>query len=254
MKLSVVIITKNEAADIQACLASVAFADQWIVVDSGSTDDTVAIARAFGATVIETPDWPGFGPQKNRALDAADGDWVLSLDADERITPQLQSEIEAVLAAPAHAAYELPRLSSFCGYVVRHSGWYPDYITRLFRRDAGRFSADLVHERVIIDGGSTGRLRAPMRHFSYRDDGEYLRKLNQYSELGAKQAFAKGKRGGLGTAIGHALSAFLRSYLFKRGFLDGRAGLLVAIAATEHTYHKYLKLMLLSEARQRAER
>jgi glycosyltransferase involved in cell wall biosynthesis len=259
MKLSVIIITKNEAGNIQACLDSVRFANEWIIVDSGSTDGTAAIARAAGATVIETQDWPGFGPQKNRALDAAQGEWVLSLDADERIPDALREEILAAMAATgnsAHTAYALPRLSSFCGYFIHHSGWYPDHIVRLFKRGSARFSDDLVHERVVVNGGMggpdsmIGTLRSHIVHYSYPDDESVLRKLNQYSTLGARQAFAAGKRGGLGKAVAHGLSAFLRSYVFKRGFLDGGAGLMVAISAAESTYHKYLKLMLLSEAEQ----
>jgi glycosyltransferase involved in cell wall biosynthesis len=248
MKLSVIIITRNEAENIQACLDSVRFANQWIIVDSGSADGTQAIARAAGATVIETIDWPGFGPQKNRALEAATGDWILSLDADERIPAALQQEIVAAMANPAHTAWALPRLSSFCGHFIRHAGWYPDYIVRLFQRDAARFSDDLVHEQVIVSRGSTGKLNHHIVHFSYRDDTAYLRKLEQYSTLGAQQAYAAGKRGGLANALLHALSAFLRSYIFKRGLLDGRAGLMVAISTAESTYHKYFKLMLLTEA------
>ena len=250
MKLSVIIITKNEAGNIQACLDSVAFANEWIIVDSGSTDATVAIARAFGATVIEPPDWPGFGPQKNRALDAATGDWVLSLDADERIPEALREEILAVLAAPAHEHYFMPRLSSYCGHFIRHSGWYPDHIVRLFKRGAGRFVPNLVHERVIAEGKS-GYLKHHIIHYSYLDDDTYLRKLVQYSSLGAQQAFAAGKRSSLTKAILHGIAAFTRSYVFKRGFLDGRPGLMVAIASAETTYHKYFKLMLLTEAEQR---
>jgi glycosyltransferase involved in cell wall biosynthesis len=254
MKLSVVIITKNEADNIRACLESVKFADQWIIVDSGSTDGTADIARAMGATVIQTPDWPGFGPQKNRALDAAQGEWVLSIDADERITPALRDEILAAIGssaagAGAHAAYALPRLSSFFGHFIRHSGWYPDYIVRLFRRGAARFSDDLVHERVIVSGGSLGKLHAHMIHHSYVGL-DYLRKMDQYSTLGARQAFAAGKRCGFGNAVLHAMSAFLRSYVFKLGFLDGRGGVMVAISTTESTYHKYFKLMLLTRAEQ----
>jgi len=248
MKLSVIIITKNEAANIRDCLDSVKFANEWIIVDSGSTDGTVEIARDWGATVIERPDWPGFGPQKNRALDAATGDWVLSLDADERIDDRLRGEILDALAAPKHDAYMLPRLSSFCGRFIRHSGWYPDYIVRLFKRGAGRFTDSLVHENIIIGSGDVGKLKTPMIHYSYVDDDAYLRKLSQYSTLGARQAFEAGKRGGYGKALLHALSAFLRSFVFKRGFLDGRAGLMVALASTEMTYHKYVKLMLLTEA------
>jgi glycosyltransferase involved in cell wall biosynthesis len=247
MKLSVIIITKNETENIRACLDSVSFANEWIIVDSGSTDGTVEIARAAGATVIQTSDWPGFGPQKNRALDAAQGEWVLSIDADERITAESRAEILAAIARDDHVAYALPRLSSFCGYFIRHSGWYPDYIVRLFRCDKARFSDSLVHESVLVRGGATGRLRSHIVHYSYLDDESVLRKLNQYSTLGAQQAYAAGKRSGLGDAIVHGLSAFLRSYVFKRGFLDGGAGLMVAISAAESSYHKYLKLMLLSQ-------
>jgi glycosyltransferase involved in cell wall biosynthesis len=254
MKLSVIIITKNEAANIRACLDSVKFANEWIIVDSGSTDGTQDIARACGATVIETPDWPGFGPQKNRALDAATGDWILSLDADERISDDLQAEILAAIAASSHDSYYLPRLSSFCGHFIRHAGWYPDYIVRLFKKDAGRFSTDLVHESVKIQHGTTGKLKTPIIHYSYVDDDAYLRKLVQYSTLGAQQAFAAGKRSNLGKTILHAFSAFMRSFVFKRGFLDGRAGLMVAISTAESTYHKYFKLMLLTEAERKAGR
>ena len=247
MKLSVIIITKNEADNLQACLDSVKFANEWIIVDSGSTDATVQIAEAAGAKVIRTTDWPGFGPQKNRALDAATGDWILSIDADERIPDALRDEILAVMQNSSDSAYFLPRLSSYCGYFIHHSGWYPDYIVRLFRRDSGRFSTDLVHESVQITQGSTGKLKTAMIHYSYPDDETYLRKLQQYSTLGAQQAYAAGKRGGLGKAILHAFTSFMRSFIFRRGFLDGKAGLMVALSSAESTYHKYFKLMLLCE-------
>lgn len=253
MKLSVVIITFNEAHNIVECLESVAFASQRIIVDSGSTDGTVALARAAGATVIETGDWPGFGPQKNRALSAADENWVLSLDADERIPAALAEEIQAAVAGSAHTFFALPRLSSFCGRLIYHGGWYPDYVIRLFRRDHGRFSDDLVHERVVATG-SGGKLKTPIHHTSYRDDDDVLRKLAHYSTLGARQSYTAGKRSTLSGAIAHAAAAFLRSYVFKRGFLDGQAGLMVAISSTESTYHKYLKLMLLSENKPSASR
>jgi glycosyltransferase involved in cell wall biosynthesis len=248
MTISALIITRNEAANIRACLDSVRFADQRIVMDSGSTDDTVAIARAVGATVIETKDWPGFGPQRNRALEAAEGDWILFLDADERIPEALQREIQLAVRSADHVAYAIPQLSSFCGYFIRHSGWGPHYPVRLFRRDAGRFSDHLIHETVVSGPGSTGRLRTPLLHYSYRDDSDFLRKLDQYSTLGAEQAHAAGKRGGLTKAVVHALLAAFKSYVLKLGFLDGRAGVMVAISSAESTYHKYLKLMLRSES------
>jgi glycosyltransferase involved in cell wall biosynthesis len=248
MSLSVIIITKNEAANIRACLDSVTFATERIVVDCGSSDDTVAIARGAGAIVIETADWPGFGPQKNRALRAATAEWVLSLDADERVTEPLRDEVLAAVQKPAYDGYVIPRLTSFYGHLIRHSGWYPNYSLRLFRRIAGRFSNDLVHERVVLDRPPYGHLRTPLVHYSYVDPNDYLRKLAQYSTLGAEQAFAAGRRSGLANALLHALSAFLRSYISRRGILDGRQGVMAAILAAESIYHKYFKLMLLTEA------
>ncbi len=246
MDLSVIIITRNEAHNIGDCLASVAFASEWIIVDSGSTDGTVGIARDAGAQVLETADWPGFGPQKNRALSFAKGDWILSLDADERVSEDLRDEILALIRAHQHDAYEMPRLSSFCGRFIRHGGWYPDRIVRLFKRGTGRFSDSLVHERVLVEM-PVGRLRAPLIHYSYRNDEDYLRKLSQYSSLGAQQAFLAGKRAGFGKTLLHAHAAFIRCYFIKRGFLDGKAGLMVAFCAFEMTYHKYFKLMQMSD-------
>ena len=140
-------------------------------------------------------------------------------------------------APPARASYLIPRLSCFCGHFIHHAGWHPDYILRLFAKGVGRFSDDLVHERVLVQAGS-GRLKTPILHYSYLDDESVLHKLDHYSTLGARQAFAAGKRAGLGKALGHGLAAFLRSYVFKRGFLDGRAGLMVAISTLESTYQQ----------------
>ena len=153
-RLSVIIITRNEAAHIVACLESVAFADEFIVVDSGSTDNTVELARAMGAVVEQTADWPGFGPQKNRALALAEGEWVLSIDADERVTPELAEEIQRVIAADGPDTYEMPRLSNFCGRFIRHSGWWPDYVLRLFRRGSARFTDAPVHEKAVSASGA----------------------------------------------------------------------------------------------------
>jgi glycosyltransferase involved in cell wall biosynthesis len=245
-RLSVVLIAKNEARHIEDCLASVAFADEWVVVDSGSGDGTAALAEKRGAKVITTADWPGFGPQKNRALDAATGDWVLSIDADERVTPELAAQIQQVLKAPQAEGYTVSRLSSFCGRWIRHGDWYPDPVLRLFRRGRARFSDDLVHERVICDG-SVGQLDGHLLHESIPTLESCLHKLDRYSTERAVQLHRRGKRGGLGTAIGHGLWAFLRSYVFKRGFLDGRMGFVVAVSIAEGTYYRYLKMWLLDQ-------
>ncbi len=245
-RLSVILITKNEASRLAATLEAVAFADEIVVLDSGSTDGTVEVARRYTDQVRVSPDWPGFGPQKNRVLDLATGDWVLSLDADERVTPELAAEIEAAIAAPAFDMYELPRLSSFCGRSMRHSGWWPDYVPRLFRRGSARFSDDLVHERLVFQG-ETGRLKAPLLHESFRTLDELLAKVNHYSSAGAEQALARGKRGSLGKAVGHGLWAFLRTYLLRAGFLDGREGFMLAVSSAEAVYYRYAKLIYLRE-------
>lgn len=250
--LSVILITKNEAELVERCLASVAWADEIVVLDSGSTDATVEICRRHTDKVFVT-DWPGFGLQKNRALDLATGEWVLSIDADEELTPELAEEIQRTLAqadhtANAKAGYTLPRLSSYCGRFMHHSGWWPDPVLRLFRRGQGRFSNDRVHERVLLDG-PVGALQATLLHHSYRSLEQVLGKVNHYSSEGAQSLHARGRRAGLSTAIGHGLWAFVRTYIFKRGFLDGREGFILAVSNAEGTYYRYLKLMYLNAQR-----
>ncbi len=244
--LSAIVITKNEECNIRACLESVSWADEIVVVDSGSSDNTVGIAKELGAQVHVHADWPGFGPQKNRALDYATKDWVLSLDADERVPPDLRSELQTALGSGAHGAYEIPRLSSFCGRYIRHSGWRPDYVTRLFRRGQGRFSDDLVHEKVVISG-SLGRLRYSILHESFRDTEQLLTKINQYSTASALMLQKKNHRGSLTKAVAHAVWAFLRTYILRAGFLDGREGFMLAVSSAEGTYYRYVKLMLLTD-------
>ena len=245
-RLSVILITKNEAPRLGATLAAISFADEIIVLDSGSTDGTVELARRYSDKVYVSDGWPGFGPQKNRALDLASGDWVLSLDADERVTPELAAEIQAALARPRAEMYELPRSSSYCGRTIRHSGWWPDYVARLFLRGSARFSDDLVHERLLFQG-PIARLKAPLQHESFRTLEEVLNKVNHYSSAGAEQALARGKQGGLGKAVSHGLWAFLRSYLLRAGFLDGREGFMLAISSAEGVYYRYLKLLYLNK-------
>jgi glycosyltransferase involved in cell wall biosynthesis len=244
--LSVIIITKNEAHAIADCLASVAWADEIIVVDSGSTDDTVNICQKFGAKVTVTDDWPGFGAQKNRALALATQPWVLSIDADERVTPALQAEIMQVIANNTDASYRMPRSSSYCGQFIAHSGWSPDYITRLFKRGFGKFSDDLVHERLLTQH-STVTLKSPLLHISYINLDEVLDKVNSYSSAGADMLHARGKSASLSTAIGHGLWAFVRTYFIRLGFLDGKMGFVLAVSNAETTYYRYLKLSLLRQ-------
>ncbi len=243
-RLSVILITHNEAHNIEGCLESVSFADEVVVVDSGSTDGTVALAQARGARVVCTGDWPGFGPQKNRALDYAVGDWVLSIDADERVTPELRASILEVLAQPTFDAWALNRRSSFCGQYMAHSGWSPDWVVRLVRRGTARFSASLVHER-LEPSGPVGRLRGRLLHESMRDFESVIDKLDRYSTAGAQALMARGVRGSMGKSLGHGLWAFIRTYFVRLGFLDGRLGLALAISNAEGTYYRYLKLWLM---------
>lgn len=242
--LSVAIITWNETGDLPDCLRSVSFADEVVIVDSGSTDDTVAISREFTEKVYET-DFPGFGLQKNRALDLATGDWVLSLDADERVSVALRDEIEAAMAEPeAYVAFDIPRLSSYCGKFIRHSGWWPDYVTRLFRRGEARFSDVLVHERLLVDR-PTDRFRYPLIHETCRDLDAVLDKMNSYSSAGAKMMKLEKRKGSLGRALSHGLWSFIHAYVIRLGFLDGREGFMLAVSNAEGTYYRYLKRMLL---------
>lgn len=238
-RLSVIVITKNEEAAIGRCLRSIAFANEIVVVDSGSSDKTAAIARELGARVIQRPNWPGFGPQKNRALDNASGDWVLSLDADEWIEPPLADEIRTVIAqADAAGGYEIPRRSRFCGRIVRYCGWSPDYVLRLFRREQGRFSDDKVHEHVEV-AGPLMRLKNPIEHDSITDLADAEDKIKRYSKAAATQLIAKGKKSSYAKAWLRGLGAFLRTFVFRLGFLDGKTGWRVANYNRRYTFEKW---------------
>jgi glycosyltransferase involved in cell wall biosynthesis len=201
--------------------------------------------------VIEARDWPGFGLQKNRALDALSTDWVLALDADEIVSPELAASIREALAHPQAEVYALDRLSSFCGHWVRHSGWYPDWLPRLFRRGAARFSDDLVHERLVPThpAGKIARLDGKLMHYSYDDFEEVLRKLDAYSTAGARQRHAAGKRGSFSIAVLRGAWAFFRTYLLRAGFLDGRAGFMIAAFNAQTVYYRFLKLAQLNQPR-----
>lgn len=241
-RMSAIIITKNEAARIGECLDSVAFADERIVVDDNSSDGTGDIAAQKGAHVVRHA-FTGFGAQKNFALSLAQGDWVLSIDADERVTPALRAQIEATIERSDVDGYEFPRLSSFCGRTMRHSGWYPDYVLRLFRRGRARFSDDAVHERVICEG-PVARLSEPLLHTPVVRLEDAISRMDRYSTAGAEMLVAKGRRVSFLSGVAHGLWTFLRTYVVQAGFLDGREGFLLAVANAQGTYYRYMKAWL----------
>jgi len=246
--LSVIVITLNEADRLTATLQALQWAQEIIVVDAGSTDGTLAIAQQW-ATRVEHRPWSGFGAQKNHALSLASLPWVLSIDADERVTPELAQEIQAFVNrdGDGYLAANLPRLSRYCGRDIHHSGWWPDPVCRVFKRGHARFSDDLVHEK-IISTGPVWNFQGLLMHDSFQNLDQVLHKLNQYSREGALNLQRKGKKSGLGTAIGHGLWAFFRTYVLRRGFLDGREGFILAVSNAEGTYYRYLKLMYLNES------
>jgi glycosyltransferase involved in cell wall biosynthesis len=241
-RLSAIVIARNEAANIGACLDTLVFCDERIVVDAGSTDTTVAIARDKGARV-ETHEWAGFGPQKSYALSLATGDWVLSVDADERVTPALADSIGQAIADADADGFEFPRLSSFCGRPMRHSGWNPDYVLRLFRRGRARFNDAIVHERVICLG-TVKRLRPPLIHHPVLRLEDALSRMDRYSTASAQALVAAGRRAAFMGAIGHGLWSFLRCYVLRAGFLDGAEGFLLAVTNAEGSYYRYMKAWL----------
>jgi len=249
--LSVIIIAKNEGTHIGPCLQSVLWADEIIVLDSGSEDDTVEICKQYTDSVFIT-DWPGFGIQKQRALDKAQGDWVLSIDADEVVTTELRTEIEKALQQQEFNGYYIPRLSSYCGKQIRHGGWWPDYVLRLFRRSTGYFTESVVHERIVVQG-EIGKLTSPLLHDAFVSLDEVLRKVNDYSSLGAEMLRQKGVKPTLSKAIFKAFWIFIRTYLLKAAFLDGRQGLMLSISNAEGTYYKYVKLLELQNRQSQQE-
>ena len=241
--LSVILITRNEEANLADCLASLeGIAQQIVVVDTNSSDRTLDIAKSYGAVIAQPQDWPGFGPQKNRALDLATGEWVLSLDADERLTPALKSEIVTAIHHSAHVdCFAIPRLSWYCGRFIRHSGWNPDYVDRLFKLGSARFSDDLVHER-LIPSGQVAKLENPMLHYSFMDYSQVLQKIDRYSTASAEQAFAQGKTSTPLKAVLHGAWSFFRTYFLQAGFLDGPQGFTLAMSNAQGTYYRYIKL------------
>jgi glycosyltransferase involved in cell wall biosynthesis len=244
-KVTAVVITLNEAANIAAALASIAWADEILVVDSGSTDDTVPLARKAGARV-EVRAWPGYSAQKNYAASIASHDWILSLDADERVTPALADEITRLLASePPRRGYRVPRISHYLGRWIRGTDWYPDYQLRLYDRRAGRWNGRVVHESVALDG-EPGVLTSDLQHHPYRDISHHLATIDRYTTLAAGQMREDGRIPSLAAVALHPPFAFLRNYILRRGFLNGGAGLTVSIL---NSYYVFLKLAKAREPR-----
>jgi glycosyltransferase involved in cell wall biosynthesis len=249
-KLSVTVVAKNESADIDAALASVAWADEIVVVDSHSTDDTVAIARRHTDCVV-VHDWLGHIEQKNYAASLASHDWILSLDADERVTPALAAEIRAALVTePAHAAFRVPRVTWHLGRWVRSTDWYPDYQDRLYDRRRARWTGRYVHESLKADGTS-GQLAGEIQHYAYRDIAEHLETIDRYTSLAARQMREGGRRAGLLQLAGHAPLAFLRNYIARGGIRDGVPGFIISSMNAYYVFLKFAKLRELQDAERR---
>ena len=235
------VITRDESAHIAAALESVSWADEIIVVDSRSTDETVAIARKH-ATRVEVRDWPGYGAQKNYAAEIASNDWILSLDADERVTSGLANEITQTLQGePAARGYRIPRVTWYLGRWIRSTDWYPDYQLRLYDRRAGQWNGRRVHESVDLQG-TPGVLRHELQHYAYRDIAHHLATIDRYTTLAAEQWLAEGRRTNGFEILIHPRLAFLRNYLLRGGIKDGAPGLLVSKLNAYYVFLKFAKL------------
>lgn len=239
-RLSAILITRNEEGQLADCLATLDFCDEIIVVDNGSTDRTLSIASEFKCQVIQTQDWPGFGPQKQRALDQASGEWVLSIDADERVTPELRQEILSTLQAPTADGYFIKRRSKFLGRWMRFGGWYPDYVLRLAKREVAHFDPVPVHEKLIVNG-QLGRMKSDFLHYSYSDISDVLEKQRRYALLSSQKIRARsGNQISVIAASFRSLWAFFRLYVLQLGLLDGRQGFISAVFKAQEVFWKYV--------------
>ena len=241
MPVTATVITFNEAANLEAALASLSWADEIIVVDSESTDTTAAIARKFTDKVIVRP-WPGYIAQKNFAAEQARHDWIFSLDADERVTPELAAEIKQVLSSPSSTVgYRVPRVTFHLGRWMRSTDWYPDYQLRLYDRRRAKWTGKYVHESVKAEG-PVEYLRSELQHYAYRDAADHLQTMDRYTTLAAKQMFEEGRRAGLLQVMVHPPAAFFRNYVLRGGFRDGKAGLIVSAMNARYVRMKFAKL------------
>ena len=247
--LSVVVIAKNEEDRLEACLRSVSLADEMLVFDSGSTDRTVQVAKACGARVVRT-DWPGHVIQKNRALDAARGDWVLSLDADERLSPEALEEVATLVrdGFPVSVqGYSFPRCSHWSGQPIRHGRWYPDRKVRLIRRGSGRWQGLDPHDRLVCEG-VVKRLSGDILHWPYRDMAEHHSTLERYAQISADSMWKAGRRSAWWQPWVRPPLHFVDAFVLRRGFLDGRAGLSLARLGAVHVWKKYRRLQELERS------
>jgi glycosyltransferase involved in cell wall biosynthesis len=244
--LSAVLITRNAAAILEPCLDSLAFADEVVIVDSGSSDGTAELAARKGARVVQK-EWLGFGRQKQFAVEQARHDWVLCLDADERVSPRLAQSIRQALAAPASPVYQMPRRNRFLGRWLAHGEGYPDWSPRLFNRLNARWSDDLVHEKVLF-AVTPGTLQGDLMHDSSDDLSAYLERQNRYTTLAARQAFEQGRSAGLLHLVLSPVVRFIKFYVMRLGFLDGVPGLLHISIGCINSYVKYAKLIELRRA------
>jgi glycosyltransferase involved in cell wall biosynthesis len=239
--LSAVIITHNEEVNLPRCLESVKFADEIVVVDSHSTDRTRDIAQHYGARLVLV-EWQGFGAAKQAGVDASNGSWILSIDADEEVPEALREEIRRVVEDDGpQAGYEMPRKTNFLGRWINHSNWYPDYVLRLFRKADGHFNDAVVHEKVVVNG-PVGRLRNDLLHYSYPSLDVYFEKFNRYTTIGAVEAYKAGKRSGWPAVAIKPVAAFVKHYVTKQGFRDGLEGFLISVLSSAAVMVKYAKL------------
>lgn len=244
VKISAVIITLNEEKNIERCLKSLSFADEIIVVDSHSTDKTKEIARRFTDKIFEV-DWEGFGKTKELARQKASHSWIFSIDADEEVAPKLKEEILQAVHNNFYSGYFIPRKSNFLGKWIYHSGWYPDYVLRLFQKEGGKFDEALVHEQVRIQG-TTAYLNNPLLHYTYPNLKNYFEKLKRYTTLAAQQLHKRNVRAYPWDLIFRPPATFIKMYLLKLGFLDGWQGLVLAGLSSYQVLIKYAKLLKLN--------
>lgn len=246
-RISVVMIAKNSADVLPDCLASVAWADEVVLLDSGSTDNTVEIALQAGVKVFIDEDWKGYGIQRQRAQSYASGDYILMIDTDERITKELAASLKTVLAAPQpDAVYSIARRNLFLGRFMRHSGWYPDRVTRLYARERYSYNGNQVHESLETAGAKVIPLEGDLLHLTCRDFSSFQRKQLNYATVWANERHQQGKKVSLAGIFSHTLGAFCKTLLLRAGFLDGKQGWLLAVVNAQYTFNKYTELWALN--------